>query len=81
MKIKENYFKNFNDVKVILNKKKNLQVMYVRDFRASILACKAYKINIKTTLKILAFLFILFVSVFWPLFTLCSHGTKMQWFY
>ena len=49
MKTKENCFKNFNDVKVILNnnKKKNLQVMYVRDFRASILACKDDKINTK----------------------------------
>ena len=40
MKTKENCFKNFNDVKVILKKKTNLQVMYARDFRASIHACK-----------------------------------------
>ena len=33
--------------------------MYVRDFRASILVCKDYKINTKT-LKILVFLLILF---------------------
>ena len=60
MKSKENCFKNFNDMKVILSKKKkNLQEMYVRDFRASILVCKDYKINTKT-LKILVFLLILF---------------------
>ena len=46
MKRKENV-KNFNDAKVILNKKTNLQVMYVRDFRASIFACKDYMINTK----------------------------------
>ena len=45
MKTKENCFKNFNDVKVILNKKTNLQVMHVRDFRANSFVCKDYKIN------------------------------------
>ena len=49
LKTKKNCFKNFNEVKVIL--KKNLLVMYVRDFRASILACKDYKINTKTWKK------------------------------
>ena len=54
-----------------------LQVMYARDFRASILAYKNYKINTKT-LKILVFLPILFFSVFrlLRLFTFCSHATK-----
>ena len=47
MKTKENCFKNFNDAKVILNKKTNLQVIYVRDLRASIPVCKDSKINIK----------------------------------
>ena len=37
LKTKENCFKKFSDLKVILNKKKkkNLQVMYVRDVRVS----------------------------------------------
>ena len=80
MKTKENCFKSFIDVKVILNKKKtNLQVMYVRDFRVSVFACKDYKIKTKT-LKILVILLILFFSVFRPLglFTLCSHATKFS---
>ena len=80
MKTKENCFKNFNDVKVIFNKNKaNLQVMYVRDFRVSILACTDYKMNTKI-LKILVILVIFFVSVFRPLglFTLCSHATKFS---
>ena len=53
--------------------------MYVRDFRASILVCKDYKINTKT-LKILVILLILFFSVLRPLglFTLCSHATKFS---
>ena len=77
VKTKENCFKNCNARKVILNKKTNLQVMYVREFRASILASKDQKINTET-LKILVFLLILFFSVFRPLglFTLCSHATK-----
>ena len=53
--------------------------MYVRDFRASILACKYYKINTKTS-KMLVILLILFFSVFWTLglFTLCGHATKFS---
>ena len=56
-----------------------LQVMCVRDFRPSILACKDYKINTKTS-KILAFILILFFSVIrlLGLFTLCSHATKFS---
>ena len=48
MKTKETCFKNFNDIKVILSKKTNPQVMFVRDFRASILGCKDYKFNAET---------------------------------
>ena len=73
MKTKENCFKNFNDVKVVLNKKKtNLQVMYKRDFRVSFPACKDLNINIKT-LKILVILLILFFRVFrlFGLFSVC----------
>ena len=80
MKTKQDCFKNFDDVKVILNKKEtNLQVMYVTDFRASILACKDYKIN-KKTLKILVTVLIFFFSVFRPLrlFMLCSHATNFS---
>ena len=79
MKTKKNCFKNFNDEKVSLNKKTKLQLMYVRDFRASIRACKDSKINTKT-LRILGFLLILFISVFRPLrlFTLYSHATKFS---
>ena len=49
MKTKENCFKSFNDAKVVLNKKnpKNVEVMYVRDFRASVPVCKDIRINIK----------------------------------
>ena len=74
MKTKENCFKNVNDKKWSLTKnRKTLQVMYVRDFWVSILACKDYKINTKT-LKILVFHVILFFSVSRSLglFTLCS---------
>ena len=79
MKTNENCFKNFDGVKVILNKKNNLKVTYLRDFRADILACKDYKINTKT-LNNLVILLILFFSVFRPLglFTLCSYGTKFS---
>ena len=54
-------------------------VMYVRDFRVSILVCKDYKINTKT-LKIFVFLPIIFFSVFrlLRLFMLCSHATKFS---
>ena len=41
----------FNDMKVIHNKKANLQVMYVRDFRASIFACKDNKIKVAPRVK------------------------------
>ena len=44
---KRKLFQKFGK-KVILNKKTNLQIMYVRDFRPSILACKDFKINTKT---------------------------------
>ena len=80
MKTKENCFKSFNDVKVILNKKKTKsQLMCAGDIRASIAACKDLKINIKT-LKILVILLILFFRVFRPfgLFTLCHHKTKFS---
>ena len=67
MKTKENGFKKFDDVKAILNKKTNLQVMYVKDlFRVSILACKNCKINTKT-LKTFVFLPMLFFRAFRPL--------------
>ena len=70
---------NFNDIKGILNKK-NPQVISARDFRASILACKDYKINTKTW--IIVILLVLFFSAFRPLelFTLCSHATKFSSF-
>ena len=58
MKTKENFFKNINDLK-----KTNLQVMYVRDFRVSILVCKDCKIKPKT-LKIPVILLILFSLVY-----------------
>ena len=79
MKSNENCFKNFNGTKVILNKRTNLQVMYVRDFRVSILACKDYKINTKM-FKILFILLMLFFSVYrlLGLFMLCSHATKFS---
>ena len=53
--------------------------MYVRDFRASILASKYYKINTKTS-KMLVILLILFFSVFWTLglFTLRGYATKFS---
>ena len=79
MKTKENSFKNFNEVKVIV-KLKNLQVIYVRNLRASLLACKYYKIYTKT-LKILLDFLILFFSVRFRrlgLCTLCSHTTKIS---
>ena len=77
MKTKENCFNNFNDARVILNKKTNLKVMYVRDFRASIPVCKDLVIK---TQKILAILLILFLRVFRPfgLSTLCHHTTKFS---
>ena len=77
MKTKENHLENFNDM--IKTKKTNLQKMYVRDFTVSILACKDYKISIKT-LKIIVFLLVLFFTAFGPLglFTLCSYATKFS---
>ena len=77
MKAKENCFNNFNDARVILNKKTNLKVMYVRDFRASIPVCKDLVIK---TQKILAILLILFLRVFRPfgLSPLCHHTTKFS---
>ena len=79
MKTKENCFKNFNDVKVILNKKTNFRVMCVRDFRASFPACKDLKINIKI-LKIFVILVISFFRVFRPfgLFSLCCVIIKQS---
>ena len=66
MKTKQNCFKNFNDGKVILNKKKQS-------------VCKDLKINIKT-LTILVILLILFFRVFriFGLFTLCHRITKFS---
>ena len=53
-------------------------VIYVRDFRASILACKGYKTNTKA-LKIIVFHLILFFSVFRPLglFTLWTKFSSL----
>ena len=45
MKSNENCFKNFNGTKVILNKRTNLQVMYVRDFRVFMLCSHATKFS------------------------------------
>ena len=79
MKTKEHWFKKFNDVTMIFNKKTNLQVMYARDFRVSIPAFKDLKINTKT-LAIIAILLILFFRVFMPfgLFVLRHHTTKFS---
>ena len=54
------------------------RVIYVRDFRASILACKGYKTNTKA-LKIIVFHLILFFSVFRPLglFTLWTKFSSL----
>ena len=62
MKITENCFKNLAR-KWSLTKKTNLQIMYVRDFRPSILACKDYKINTKT-LKIPVILLVYFFNCY-----------------
>ena len=53
--------------------------MYVRDNRASIFACKDYKINTKTV-KILVILLVLFFNVFrrLGLFTMRSDATKFS---
>ena len=53
--------------------------MFVKDFKASILACKDCKINMKT-LKTLPILLILCFSVFRSLglFALCSHPTEFS---
>ena len=59
---KRKLFQKFGK-KVILNKKTNLQIMYVRVFRPSILACKDYKINTKT-LKIPVILLVYFFNCY-----------------
>ena len=77
IKTKKNCFKNFNDVKMILNKKTTRNVC--KKLQSKYSCVKITRLNTKA-LKILVSLLVLFFSAFCPLglFTLCSHATKFS---
>ena len=76
---KENCFKNLNDARVILNKKTNLQVMYLTDFRANIPVCKDLKINMKKNKNSCysSHIILQTIQVFWIIY-LVPYTTKFS---